>query len=121
MDQTANKILVSILTYMEGHNNQGYKKTDIDVDTLIIDVFPTENFEDEQANRFGICLTDLMRWFEVDFGVDMPLDYEVRTEFELFKTVRDVFLYFYGRVTGLDKAYEEIDIDLDSYIEDEKK
>lgn len=77
------------------HNNQGFTEDHIATDTRIIDLFPTETGEDEQANRLGISLLESWRAICNQTGlIDVEIGYDPREEYKLFTFVEDVMVYF---------------------------
>jgi hypothetical protein len=93
------------------HNNLGIDESEVRIDMKVRDVFPTVNEKDEQANRFAAVMFNTMDAIKEYYDVTLYLDYEARSEFQHFQTLEDVFTYFYGKLTGLDKLAMEIEFE----------
>ncbi len=95
MDSVRNIVIKEVLWGFIRHNNQGYEVDDIASDTRIIDLFPSETGEDEQANRLGISLLESWRAICNQLQIiDAEIGYEPREEYQLFSFVEDVMTYF---------------------------
>lgn len=66
--------------------------------TLLIELFPTKNGRDEQANRLGNMMINLFEYFNRVFHLRLQMDYEPRQEFQLFKDVESVYRYWLKRI-----------------------
>lgn len=95
MDSVRDIVIKEVLWGFIRHNNQGFEVDDIASDTKIIDLFPSQTGEDEQANRLGISLLESWRAICNTLGIiDAEIGYELREEFQLFTFVEDVIIYF---------------------------
>lgn len=113
MIEEQGKDLIRILWYnvrksIEDCNDQGYTVDNLKLETESIDVFPTKDYTDEQANRFGLAIMNAIFGVNAYFDLKLEIDFPPRKEFELFPTIEDVFVYLYCRVTGLDRSIEQI-------------
>jgi hypothetical protein len=107
--ELANTLFSHISELAKIHSNQGIQT--ITPETRILDVFPTVTRKDEQANRFGRVIFESVMYFNQVLGENIELDYEPRTEFDLFETFGDLVQYFFGKITGLDKTMKELGLD----------
>lgn len=105
--------MIQILWYnvkksIEDCNNQGYTIENIQFDSKLMDIFPTQTRVDEQANRLGISIQHAIFVAENYFGKSIEIDYEARQEYDLFETTADILVYLYCKITKLDKTLEQI-------------
>ncbi|HFK9703775.1 TPA: hypothetical protein ACG05V_005436 [Bacillus pacificus] len=105
--------MIQILWYnvkksIENNNDQGYTVDSIQFDSILIDIFPTTNFIDEQANRCGIAIQHSIFVAEQYFGIPIEIDYQAREEYRIFENAGDVLVYLYCKITKLDKTLEQI-------------
>ncbi|HDR4422864.1 TPA: hypothetical protein QCU60_004306 [Bacillus cereus] len=95
MDSVRNMVMKEVLWGFIRHNNQNYTEDNIGSQTKIIDIFPSENFEDEQADRLGISLLESWRGICNEMQIiDSEIGYDLREEYKMFDVVEDVIVYF---------------------------
>lgn len=95
MDSVRNIVIKEVVWGFIRHNNQGFTEDDIAEDTKIIDMFPSKNGEDEQANRLGISLLESWRGICNQMGIiDAQIGYDPREEYKMFSVAEDVMIYF---------------------------
>ncbi|KLV14086.1 hypothetical protein [Bacillus anthracis] len=95
MDSVRNIVIKEVLWGFVRHNDQGYTEDNIATNTKIIDIFPSKNFEDEQADRLGISLLESWRSICNEMEIlDAEIGYDLREEYQMFSIVEDVILYF---------------------------
>jgi len=86
-------------------------------ETSALSLFPTHlagefAFMDEHANRYGLMIAKV--WIElcIRYDIYLKMDYEVRTEFDIFPTFGDVFQYVYSKLGAeiLEKGDDDDDV-----------
>lgn len=87
-------IWAAIVKSFSVHSNTIKSPREIKKNTKITDIFPTVDYQDEQANRFGMSLMNILFYLNRKYNKNEVITYKPRQEFELFKTVQDVFDYF---------------------------
>ncbi|MCC2380925.1 hypothetical protein LKM00_26365 [Bacillus wiedmannii] len=105
--------MIQILWYnvkksIEDCNDQGYNIENIQFDSKLINIFPTVNRIDEQANRMGISIQHAVFVAEGYFQIPIEIDYEARQEYDIFETAADILVYLYCKITKIDKTLEQI-------------
>jgi hypothetical protein len=77
----------AIVKSISVHAEKQIQPTSILPNTKLIELFPTENGQDEQANRLGKVILNLYDYFNRIFRLHLQIDYEPRKEFQLFHDV----------------------------------
>lgn len=90
-------IWAAIIKSFTVHSTTINSPKEIKRDTKIKTIFPTVNNKDEQANRLGMSLLNILFFLNRKYSKNETIDYKPRKEFELFKNVEDVFDYFYNK------------------------
>ncbi|MDA1569395.1 hypothetical protein PDK93_25435 [Bacillus cereus] len=82
------------------------KKAEIVPQTRAADLFYTNT--DEGRNRFGQVLFDTFEYVQQLTGKDLRIDYKPYTEFQEFKELQDIWIYFINKLEHLgDRTSEE--------------
>lgn len=93
-------IWAAILKSFTAHSKHIRHSDEIQKNTRIIDIFPTITKKDEEANRFGMALLNTLFYLNKKFNAQVRVDYKPREEFDRFKTVQDVYDYFYAKYSN---------------------
>jgi hypothetical protein len=92
-------------------------KDALDKETSALSLFPTHlagefAFIDEHANRYGLMIAKV--WIElcVQYEIYLKMDYDVRTEFDIFPTLGHVYQYIYSKLGAeiLEKGDDDDDV-----------
>lgn len=88
-------VIKEVLWSIIRHNNQNYNEDNLGTETRIIDIFPSLDGEDEQANRLGIALLEAWRAICLQVNlIDSPTGYDLREEYKMFNVLEEVMTYF---------------------------
>jgi len=97
-EQLKTSIWAAVLRSVSVHSNHVKDIKEIKKNTLTKTLFPTITYKDEEANRFGIALMNILFHLNNAYKTDIKIDYKPRTEFEVFQTMEEIHRYFYEKV-----------------------
>jgi hypothetical protein len=96
---TAEIIFATLIKIISVHSKSNISEEQVELNQKILDLFPTKTYTDEQANRFGSVIFDMIIFCNKIFAKDIRIDFDPREEYQIFETVNDVYHYFFLRYT----------------------
>lgn len=107
-EKLSSHIWAAILKSVSMHSTTTKDIKEIKKNSEIRELFPSKTNVDEEANRLGISILNVLFHLNAKYGVDEKINYKPRTEYELFQTIEDIHQYFFDKYSKNGKVKEKL-------------